>query len=124
MLRMRTAGILKLLSSMIVVRNSIIPFSGYRATTFWPFIFVHKDTYLDPSTLNHEYIHGRQQLEMLLLPFYIWYCIEYLIRRIKYKSHRCAYRTIGFEAEAYLNEDDDSYLENRKHYSWLKYIND
>jgi hypothetical protein len=44
---------------MKIVRNSIIPFKGYKAMCVWPFIFVRKDCSFNEIDLNHENIHGR-----------------------------------------------------------------
>jgi hypothetical protein len=71
--------------------------------------------------LNHERIHIRQQLELLILPFFILYIAEWLILLLKYKNKDQAYRSISFEMEAYDNEDRFDYLKNRKPYAWLKY---
>jgi len=40
---------------------------------------------------------------------------------IKHKDKELAYRRIRFEQEAYAQEANKSYLENRKPYSWRKY---
>lgn len=105
---------------MKIVRNWTIPFKGYKAMTFFPFIFVRKDVSFNDVDLNHENIHGRQQVEMLLIPFYIWYVVEYLIRLLIYGFNGDkAYRNISFEREAYENETDFNYLRNRKHFAWI-----
>lgn len=70
--------------------------------------------------INHEKIHLRQQLELLILPFYILYLISYLINFIKYKKHHLAYRNIIFEKEAYDYESDLSYLKKGNWYGWIK----
>jgi hypothetical protein len=72
-------------------------------------------------TLNHEKIHWKQQLEMLVIPFYLWYIIELLLRRIN-KSHYESYMSLAFEREAYNHQHDLSYLSKRKPYSWFKYL--
>ena len=71
------------------------------------------------SLINHEKIHWHQQLEMLVIPFYIWYFIEWIIKMLFYKNE---YMNISFEKEAYLNDKNYNYLKTRKHYAWLKYI--
>lgn len=90
---------------MKIVRNSIIPFKGYKAITIWPFIFVRKECSFDEVDLNHESIHGRQQLELLIIPFYIIYLIEQIFK---------GYRNISFEKEAYNNDNNLDYLKTRK----------
>ena len=72
--------------------------------------------------VNHECIHLRQQLEMGIIPFYIWYLAEYLIRRVQYKNHYLAYLHISFEQEAYRNEENLDYLKGRKFWAFLRYI--
>lgn len=111
---------------MKIVINRILPFKRYVALTVWPFIFLRKE-YVQKmknceqweAILNHESIHGRQQVEMLLILFYVWYGIEFLIR--KFGSGN-AYRNISFEREAYASEKDMEYLKNRNFWAFLKYI--
>lgn len=108
---------------MYIVKNDIIPFPGYKAVTIWPFIFCRKE--LDNVDLNHENIHGKQQLELLIIPFFLIYVIEWLIRLFFSKdrfTHQ-AYRNISFEREAYTNQEDMNYIEwRRKPYAWIWYI--
>lgn len=86
----------------------------------FPFILARKE--LSDVTINHERIHLRQQLEMLIILFYLWYGVEYLSRYIQYRNWDIAYRNISFEREAYANENDLKYLEKRKFWSWVKYL--
>jgi len=72
--------------------------------------------------INHEKIHLRQQLELLILPFYIWYITEYLIGLIKYRDTKKAYYAISFEREAYANEYNLNYLQTRSFWRFLKYL--
>jgi len=74
----------------------------------------------DPEIINHEKIHLRQQLELLVLPFYILYLLNYLINLIRYKKHNLAYRNIVFEKEAYTHETDLNYLKKGNWYGWIK----
>lgn len=76
-----------------------------------------------PLLLNHERIHLRQQAELLILPFYIWYVLEYFIRLVRYKDKKRAYRNISFEREAYANEANPDYSKNRKFWAFLKFLN-
>ena len=75
---------------------------------------------MDKTTLTHEKIHWQQQVEMLILFFYIWYLIEWFIKLFIYKQK--AYYHISFEKEAYKYEINETYLSERKLYSWIKYI--
>jgi hypothetical protein len=56
--------------------------------------------------LNHERIHYKQQAELLVLPFYLWYCIEFLIKYPLYRNFYLTYRNLSFEREAYAYEKD------------------
>ncbi len=107
---------------MIYLVKIFIP-KGFRGITLYPFIFIKNKNDLENLTfINHEKIHLKQQTELLILPFYIWYGIEYLIRRVQYKNKRIAYRNISFEREAYQNEADLNYLQKRNFWSFLKYM--
>jgi hypothetical protein len=72
--------------------------------------------------LNHERIHLKQQLELGIVFFYLWYLIEYFIRLIQYKQHYLAYLHISFEREAYHWEAQMDYLKNRPFWAFRKYI--
>lgn len=102
---------------MIVIKNNIIPFKGFKAITLWPFIFVRKEYPFNEVDLNHEKIHGRQQLELLIILFYIIYLIEWIVRLFMKGN---AYRSISFEKEAYTHQYELDYLNKRKLFAqWL-----
>lgn len=109
---------------MKLVYNNIIPFKGYLAMCVFPFIFVRKDARAIKTTdINHETIHGKQQIEMLFVLFFVWYGIEWLVRWVAYGfDGHLAYKNISFEQEAYLNENDLSYPYERKLYSFVRYL--
>lgn len=97
-------------------------FWKYRGITLWPLIVIN-NTFKDSEViLNHEKIHLRQQIELLIVPFYLWYGIEFLVRYFQFKSWDKAYRNISFEREAYENDRDMEYLEKRKFWGFIKYI--
>jgi hypothetical protein len=107
---------------MILVSKYLVP-KGYVGFTFFPFVFLkHKGLKKDECLINHENIHLRQQVEMLLLFFYLFYIMEFFIRLCQYKSWHAAYRNISFEREAYANEQDFTYLKSRSFWQFLKYI--
>ena len=105
---------------MLVVRNTFLPMNGYKALTVWPFIFVRRE--LSNVDMNHERIHGRQQAEMLVVLFILWYGIEWLVRLIQYRDGHKAYKNISLEREAYTNEADMEYLKHRSFWRWTKYL--
>ena len=78
------------------------------AITIMPFgIYVKPDYLKDEQTIRHEMIHARQQLEMFILPFYVWYLVEWLIRLVI--NYKMAYMSVSFEREAYQNDDSPAY---------------
>jgi len=105
------------------VYNNIIPFSGYRAMALFPFIFIrneHRDSVTE-ETINHEKIHFEQQKELGLIFFLILYIIQWFMKSLRYGS-RDGYDKICFEAEAKKNMDNLEYLDERKRYSFFKYM--
>lgn len=106
----------------VIVSRYLIP-KGFRGLTLFPFIIVSGiDLKWDAVMINHEKIHIRQQLELLILPFFIWYGIEFLVKYFIYKDKNTAYRNISFEREAYANEKDLSYLKPRSFWKFLNYL--
>ena len=107
---------------MLLVFKYLVP-KGYTAITIYPFIVLkHKRQKDDMILINHEKIHLRQQLELLVIGFYLWYFIEFLLRLIKFKNWYRAYLNISFEREAYKNENDLNYLKSRSFWSFFKEI--
>ncbi|MBW1297886.1 hypothetical protein [Aquimarina litoralis] len=108
---------------MPIVVNKYLIGRHFVGIALWPFIVV-KDPRLkeDEVFINHEKIHLKQQLELLVLPFYVVYLIEYIVRLIQYGNTKEAYRNISFEREAYEMETELSYLEHRKIWSFIKYL--
>ncbi len=106
----------------LVVSKYLIP-KGYRGMAVFPFVLVKFATDKgSPVFINHERIHLRQQLELLVIPFFIWYAVEYFFRLVQYKKRHLAYRNISFEREAYANEFQLDYLKNRSLFRFLKYV--
>jgi len=107
---------------MIVVSKRFFR-KDYVGLSFWPFIILKDDKLKADSTLiNHEKIHLKQQLELLVVPFYLFYLIEFAIRCIVYRDSYKAYQNLSFEREAYHNEDNPEYLKDRKAFSFIKYL--
>lgn len=107
---------------MIFISKYLIP-KGYVGLALYPFVFLKsKELRLNEVLVNHEKIHLRQQLELLVLPFYVLYGIEFLIRLLQFKNWHVAYRNISFEREAYANEKNLCYLKTRRFWSVLAYL--
>jgi len=108
---------------MIVIASKYLVPKGYIGITLYPFIIVRESKLAaHPVLLNHERIHLCQQLELLVLPFYVWYVAEYFIRLLHYKNKKQAYLNISFEREAYANEGNPAYTKTRKFWNFIKYI--
>lgn len=106
----------------LIVSKYLIP-KGYRGLTLFPFVFVkYRADKENLVFINHERIHLQQQLELLIIPFYIWYIFEFFIRLIQYKNKNLAYRNISFEREAYGNESDLEYIRHRPFWKIFKFI--
>ncbi|TRX38864.1 hypothetical protein FNW52_02130 [Flavobacterium sp. ZT3R18] len=106
----------------VIVAKYLIP-KGYRGLTLFPFVFIkYRFDSDDKVVVNHEKIHLRQQLELLVLPFFVWYFLEYAVRLLQYKNANLAYRNISFEREAYANERQLDYLKTRPFFSFLNYL--
>ncbi len=106
----------------MILISRLIFHRDYVGLTLWPFIIL-RERHLKTDTvlINHERIHLRQQRELWLLAFYLWYLSEWLIRSLYYWDRYKAYRNLSFEREAYGNEQDLKYLQGRKPFSFLHY---
>ena len=108
---------------MIIIVHKFLKRMKINGITLFPFIILRKPEDKNNKVLiNHEKIHIKQQLELLVVPFYIWYVAEYLYWYVKLKDSFLAYKYISFEREAYAMEDDLNYLDTRKFWSFWKYI--
>lgn len=98
-----------------------VPFLWVEGMAFFPFVFCRRKQ-VGIVFKTHESIHLRQQLEMGLILFYLWYFAEYLFRLAQLGKHADAYYNISFEREAYRNERDPQYLQTRKLWAFLRYL--
>ncbi|SDE30361.1 hypothetical protein [Riemerella columbipharyngis] len=108
---------------MILIKTKWLKNTKVQGIALYPFIILRR--YEDKTNfvlINHEKIHLRQQLELLIIFFYIWYILEFLIRWTKYQNYDKAYRKISFEQEAYAHDQESNYLEKRKFWSFVKYL--
>ena len=125
---------LERVNGMLVIRNKIIPFQGYKMTNVFGILFTKPNAKIDKETINHESIHSKQIKEIMLLSywivfikwwlafaiplvFYIWYAIEWLVRIIAGQEN--AYRKVSFEKDAY---ECQASPDKRKWFGWVKYI--
>jgi len=107
---------------MILVFKHLF-YKDYVGLSLWPFIFLKSHSLKkDVVLINHEKIHLRQQLELLIVPFYVLYLLEWVMRTVIYMNSYKAYQNLSFEREAYFNEKDSEYLKNRRPFSFIKYL--
>lgn len=101
---------------MKIVRNNIIPFGrGFGAINLFGILFIKRDVPVSPRLINHEAIHSRQMRELLFVPFYVIYVVEWLARLVCRRGDCMrAYHDISFEREAYRHDGDLSYLKTRR----------
>ncbi|SMP91908.1 hypothetical protein SAMN05421679_103367 [Epilithonimonas pallida] len=108
---------------IVIVCQRLLKNMKISGITLFPFIFVQrKEDSKNKILINHETIHIRQQLELLIVPFYIWYLSEYYLKYLKYRNPQLAYRNISFEREAYANDQNLDYLKKRKFWSFINYL--
>lgn len=96
------------------------PFLRVSGMALYPFIVV-QQAYMKHNAviIRHETIHLKQAQELLIIPFYILYLLNYLFNLLIYRNHNRAYLNIIFERETYRYEGDAGYLSRRKLYQWL-----
>lgn len=108
---------------MKIVENKFFPGGAFKAINIFGLVF-HRSNgrQMLPVDINHEAIHTEQMKELLFIPFYILYGLEWLFKFFYYWNGKKAYRAISFEGEAYDHQYELDYIQHRKRYSWLKYI--
>lgn len=107
---------------MIIVCQTLLKNTKISGIVLFPFIILrNKELKKDMVLLNHEKIHIRQQIELGVVFFYIWYVLEFFYWFIRYRNWYIAYRKIIFEREAYAQEASLQYLKKRKFWAFLKY---
>ena len=104
-----------------MILNSLIPFKGFVAMNLFGIFLIRKDEWLKESemekmqTIRHENIHTAQMRELLYIPFYVIYILEWFVRLFTHP--KSAYMGISFEREAYENSTNPDYLLTRKHFA-------
>lgn len=104
---------------MKIIYNKLIPFKGFRAINLFGLVFARREAgVLSPSIIRHEAIHTAQMRELLYVPFYLIYLLEWFGQLVfgfcRHRPASEAYYRISFEREAYAHQDKDGYLGRRK----------
>lgn len=88
--------------------------SGVQAITIVRTIVINPDVFervvagSEPELLAHELIHVAQWEDHGVVPFSLAYVRDYLRMRLLGATHHAAYRSIGFEYQAYTGARDIS----------------
>jgi hypothetical protein len=106
-----------LISPIIIKKSWFVPPSA-AGWTLAPFIIYKKEEYATDVNNNHELIHIEQQKELMVIPFFILYILNFIINIFRMNSS--PYRNIMFEKEAYTNEGNANYLKTRKRFNYFK----
>jgi hypothetical protein len=99
-------------------------FPGIAGITLFPFIILRKEMRGSTEaaiTINHERIHIRQQVELLVVVFAAWYVASFFRGLLRGLTLYEAYRDIIFEREAFEKMYDPGYLGERKMFAFMKY---
>lgn len=131
---------------MLLLRSRFLPLRPYGAMALGPVLLLRRGTRLTHTLLRHESIHWHQCREMLVVPFYVWYVAEWLVRLATEVWHEAcsrhsgkpfpsassakprpnaaqrAYRRISFEREAYARQSDPTYLSHRPFWAFLRHL--
>ena len=107
---------------MKVVENDTLPFGNYKCMTIYKWIFTKNAKRITQVDFNHEATHLHQQTELLVIFFYLWYVLEFLVKLLCTFNWKRAYRSISFEMEAYENEENTSWINQRSEYYWLRFV--
>jgi hypothetical protein len=106
---------------MKIIQNKFLPPRGFTAIMLLGMLFTRlRRDQISETTLRHERIHARQMWEMLVVGFYLWYLVEWIVRRLAHDAD--AYHHVSFEREAYGNQGDAGYLKRRRLFGWVKYL--
>ena len=110
--------------------SKYIPFKGYYALCLFDNIIIRKEYMNKPInqiTINHESIHAAQARDFGIgfcgyFIFYILYFLEWVLKLPWALFGYKPYYSISFEQEANNRDCDMTYLNNRKRFTWLKYV--
>ena len=98
---------------MKIVYNKFIPFKGFSAINLFGILFARKGIKISKKIINHGLIHTAQMKELYYVLFYIIYIYYYVMY---------GYKDNPFEREAYLNQLNDNYLNERIKFSYKNYF--
>lgn len=80
-------------------------------------IYLRESALNNQHTIDHETTHWKQQMEMLIIFFYLWYVAEWFIKLLTWGEY--AYWNLSFEREARYIADTGR---ERKRFGWIDFI--
>lgn len=99
-----------------VIKACFVP-RGFCVNLFGT-VWVRDPSWISAEILRHERIHTAQMRELLFVPFYIVYFLEWLFHLVRLRrGSYAAYMAISFEREAYANSHNPGYLSRRRHFA-------
>ena len=110
--------------------SKILPLNGYYAMMILWYL-IRREKYrnhpVSQTTWIHENTHLHQVYDFGLgvfgfIFFYLWYLVEWLLKLPTVIFGFRSYHSISFEQEAYDNQKNENYLQERKRFAWCKYI--
>jgi len=102
-------------SRVPIVLEKVAPIT-ISAITLGPFVFC-RDAFISDRLKKHEATHWRQQVELLIVGFFVLYILFWLWNLCRGESGLDAYRKIPFEVEARRSE-----TVNGPWFGWIKDI--
>ncbi len=103
----------------IIVECHLLQKTWFKGIMLFPFIVLDRKINRKNVT-NHETIHFYQARELLVIPFYVIYILNYLVNLLRFLNHTDAYLNVIFEKEAYRFQHNMTYISKRKPYAWLR----
>lgn len=113
--------LLSLMTKPVIIKSKLVP--KHTCVNLFGTLWTRDKSWIDKYVINHERIHTRQQQELLFIPFYLIYILEWIFRLFQYRNHHEAYMNISFEREAYKHGHNLNYLQDRKLFAWTKFLN-
>ena len=105
-------------SILPVLLSKVAPIEVF-AFSFGPFVFCRER--LPIKTRQHETIHYHQQIELLFVVQWVLYAYYWASGKVSGLTGKDAYYYNPFEREAYENDTNIMYLQERPLWAWREY---
>ena len=105
-----------------ILEQKLLPPKGFAAINIFGFIWIRNIHDISEKTMRHECIHTLQCRELLYILHYLLYCFEWIIKLLICFNFDKAYRSVSLEQEAYENDHNENYKNERIRFNFIKYI--